>query len=67
MAEQEFEFNKCKQVVELRRGRRMSSVETVIAKAVFDYCQSHGTEETQQQEYRQRVFQAVQNYHRGKK
>jgi len=67
MIEPEFEFNKCKQVIELRQGRRMSSGETVIARAVFDYCSSRGTEQTQQQEYRQRVFQAVQNYHRGKK
>ena len=38
MTELEFEFQKAKQIVELKGGQRMSPGEAIIAKAVFYYC-----------------------------
>jgi hypothetical protein len=67
MTEQEFEFEKCRQIIELEQGRRMSPTEAIFARAVYDYCISHELKQTQQQEHRQRIFQAVGNFQRGKR
>ena len=70
--ETEFQFQKVKQILELKQGRRMSLDETLLAKAVFYFAK--GCELKQKLEPKQRrrnylngIFKAVRDYHKSRK
>jgi len=72
MNETEFEFQKVKQILELKQGHRMSPGERVTAKAIFYFAK--GVELKQKLEPKKRrknflsgVFQAVRDFSRKSK